>query len=317
MRDWRLLLAALASAWVLVPARQALGASPQRSLTELIEVHPGASCIDVATLASEVSTWLGADMADADLWIRVDGSPDDPRTVSFEVGREDRVMARRRFAPGPEQCANLEAVLGLTIALALRASLIDEIVGPAPAEAPPPAPVPAPDLWSAGAGGVVAFGVLPGTSLGAAVFAERSLPPSFALRLGLLGIASWNDTFPSPPGAFDAEIFAARLDACVRFDLSSRIVARGCAGVLAGAVLSQGRDFPSSRSASSGWAAAANAVAMRVGISRRWSLEGEVSLVLPFKTMQVGVLSPTGDVAEARDLSSVGVTMSLGPVFRF
>ncbi len=41
------------------------------------------------------------------------------------------------------------------------------------------------------------------------------------------------------------------------------------------------------------------------------------ALVLPLGGTQVGVLSAAGDVVEARDLTSVGATVTLGPVYRF
>jgi hypothetical protein len=173
------------------------------------------------------------------------------------------------------------------------------------------------DQWAVGGGGVVAFGVLPGTALGAAFSVERSLPPNFALRLGVLGLAAWDRTFSTIPGFFNAETLALRLDLCVRFDPASNVTGRMCAGLLAGELLAQGRDFASSRSASSGWVAAANEVGLAIGLADRWSFAGEVTLVLPLETTKAGVLSASGDVVEARDLSTVGVTMMLGPVYRF
>lgn len=313
----RLLIAALSAVSVVFfPAREALGAGPQRALTDAIDVSPGATCLDVTALAEHVGAWLGSETTDADVWVRVDGSPDDPRTVVFEMGRGDRLLARRRFSPGPEQCEHLQAAVGLAIALAIRVSLLDEIVGsrePAPER---PA-LETQERWSLGGGPVVAFGVLPGTALGASLRIERTLPPNFALRLGVLGLAAWDRTFATVPGFFDAETLALRLDACVRLDLATSLAARGCAGLLAGGLLAQGRDFATSQSASSGWVAVANALEMALGLADHWSFEGEVTLVLPLESTQARVLSASRDVVEARDLSTVGVTIMIGPVYRF
>jgi hypothetical protein len=312
----RLLLAALSAvSVVLFPAREALGAGPQRALTDAIDVSPGATCLDVTALAEHVGGWLGTETTDADVWVRVDGSPDDPRTVSFEMGRGDRLLARRRFAPGPERCEHLQAAVGLAIALAIRVSLLDEIVGSR--ERAPETPPAKQEDWTLGGGAVVAFGVLPGAALGAAFRVERALPPNFALRLGVLGLAAWDRTFATVPGFFDAETLALRFDACVRLDLAPRLAGRGCAGLLAGGLLAQGRDFAQSQSASSGWVAVANALEMAVGLADHWSFDGEVTLVLPLESTQARVLSATRDVVEARDLSTVGVTIMLGPVYRF
>jgi hypothetical protein len=317
MTERRLLLAAMSTLLVvLLPAREALGAEAQRPLTEAIDVHPGATCVEAGALAEQVGVWLGAETADADVWVRVAGSDDDPRTVSFEMGRGDRLLARRRFAPGPERCDHLQAALGLAIALAIRVSLLDEIVGPKQPAPERPANEPR-EPWAVGVGAVVAFGVLPGTSLGAGIRAERELPPNFALRLGVMGLSTWNQTFATVSGSFDAEIVALRLDACVRLDLTPRLTGSGCAGFLAGGLLSQGRDFVSSRSAASLWTAAAEAVEIGYRAGKHWSLDAEVSLVLPLRRTQVQVLSGAGDVKEARALSSAGVTMTVGPAYRF
>jgi hypothetical protein len=312
---------AMAVFGVVLSAREALAEGNvqgnEKALTDAIDVHPGATCVELGPLAQDVETWLGADTVDADVWVRVEGSTDDPRTVSFEMGRGDRVLARRRFAPGPERCEHLEAALGLAIALAIRVSLLDEIVGPR--QEPPPArpPVEARRPWAVGVVPAVSLGVLPGAALGAGVSAERYLPPNFALRLGALGLATRDRTFATGPGAFDAEILALRLDACVRFEFVPRLSGVGCAGILAGELLAQGHDFASSRSASSAWVAAASAFGLALGLSDRWSLSAEASLVAPLAHTQVEVLSAAGTVAETRDLSSAGVTLTLGPLYRF
>jgi hypothetical protein len=315
MTERRVLLA-LTALVVVFSARDALADSNRRALTDVIDVRPGATCVELAPLAEDVAAWLGADTVDADVWVRVEGSTEDPRTVSFEMGRGDRVLARRRFAPGPERCEYLQAALGLAIALAIRVSLLDEIVGPRQ-ESAPARPPEARRPWAVGAGGAASFGVLPGAALGASVFAERYLPPSFALRLGALGLATRDRTFATGSGAFDAEILALRLDACARFDFVRRLSGLACAGFLAGELLAQGHDFASSRSASSAWIAAASAIGVAIGLADRWSLNVDASLVLPLDPPQVEVLSAAGTVAETRDLSQAGVTMTFGPLYRF
>ena len=316
----RRLLLALAVLVVVLSAHEAFAESSaegnRKALTDVIDVRPGATCVELARLAEHVRTWLGDDSVDPDVWVRVEGSAEDPRTVSFEMGRGDRVLARRRFEPGPERCEHLQAALGLAIALAIRVSLLDEIIGPRqePAPARPPAEA---RPWAVGGAAAASFGVLPGPALGASVSAERDLPPNFALRLGALGLATRDRTFATGPGAFDAEIIALRLDACVRFEFAPRLAGLGCAGLLAGGLFAQGHDFASSRSASSGWVAAATAIGLALGLASRWSLNGEVVLVAPLGRTPVEVLSATGTVAETRDLSSAGVTLTLGPLYRF
>jgi hypothetical protein len=306
-----------AAVGVLASSGEAHGGS-QRPLVEAIELHPGATCIESAPLAEQVAAWLGSDTADADLWIKVEGSPDDPRVVWFDMGRGDQLLARRRFAPGPERCDQLHAALGLAIALAIRVSHNDEIVGPREApKTPTPTPQKPRSLWGAGGSALAGLGVLPGASVGASLRLERELPPNFALRLAVIGLVTWDKTLESTAGAFDAEGAGVRLDACVVFDVSTGVRLRGCAGFLGGGLFAQGREFASARSAASGWAAAANAVEVVVRLTDRWTLDGEISLVVPLETIRVGVQSAKGDVVEARSLTSTGVTMGLGPVYHF
>lgn len=318
MTPWRQLFA-LAALVVVFSAHEALaesnGEGNGKALTDVIDVRPGATCVQLAPLAEHVGTWLGTDTVDPEVWVRVEGSPDDPRTVSFEMGRGDRVLARRRFEPGPERCEHLQAALGLAIALAIRVSLLDEILGPR--EAPAPARPAEAHPWAVGGGAAVSLGVLPGAALGASVSAERDLPPNFALRLGALGLATPDRTFATGPGAFDAEAIALRIDACVRIAVAARLSGLVCAGFLAGGLFTQGHDFASSRSASSAWTAAASAIGVTVGLAGRWSLDGEAMLVAPLRRTQVEVLSAAGTIAETRDLSSAGVTLTVGPVYRF
>jgi hypothetical protein len=283
----------------------------------VIDVRPGATCVEVTALAEHVGTWLGAETADADVWVRVEGSDDDPRTVAFVMGRGARVLAHRRFEPGPERCDHLQAALGLAIALAIRVSLLDEIVGPREEPAPARPAVEAQTPWAVGGGAAVAFGVLQGASIGASVSAEGDLPPNFALRFGALALVARDRTFATTAGSFDAETVAFRIDACVRFDFLPRLSGLGCTGLLAGGQFAQGHDFASSRNASWAWVAAANAIDLAVGLADRWSLSSEVTLIVPIGSTQVGVLSATGNVQEARDLSSAGVTLMLGPLYRF
>jgi hypothetical protein len=312
----RRLLFALAVLVVVFSAREVLAEGDGKALTDAIDVRPGATCVELAALAEHVGTWLGADTVDPEVWVRVTGSADDPRTVSFEMGRGDRVLARRRFEPGPERCEHLQAALGLAIALAIRVSLLDEIIGPRQEGVPARPPAEA-RPWEVGGGVAVSSGVLPGAALGASVSAERDLPPNFALRWGALALATADRTFASGPGAFDAEAIALRLDACVRLAFIPRLSGRVCAGFLTGGVFTQGHDFAASRSASSAWIAAASAIGVALGLAGRWSLDGEATLVAPLGRTQVEVLSAAGTVAETRDLSSAGVTLTLGPFYRF
>src|SRR5579872_3627664 len=95
----RLLAVALVTTSVALAPRAASADGHSRPLSEALDVEPGATCVTAAALGEHVRAWLGSDQIDSDLWIRVKGSEDDPRDVSFAMGREDQVLARRRFQP--------------------------------------------------------------------------------------------------------------------------------------------------------------------------------------------------------------------------
>jgi hypothetical protein len=56
---------------------------------------------------------------------------------------------------------------------------------------------------------------------------------------------------------------------------------------------------------------------MALALADHWAFAGQVTLVLPLESTQATVLSASRDVVEARDLSTVGVTIMIGPAYRF
>ncbi len=279
-------------------------------------MQAGATCIDLQELADEVGTWLATDRVDPDVWVHVQGSPDDPRVAWFEMGRGQDVLAHRRFDPGPDRCEHLEAMMGLAIALAIKVSLLDELTGRTPTAPPAPPPPEPNEAWGFGGDALLTLGVAPGVAAGLDIRLERSLPPNFVLRAGLLGLAGSNGTFDRVTGAFSTEIAAVRADACVR-EVTKKVRVGGCTGVLAGGLFLQGRDFPSSQSAAAPWAALASGVELGVDLGVHWSLGAQVAVILPFGRTTAGAVSATGNVIDSRDLGSVGGMLSVGPTYRF
>src|SRR5882672_1850766 len=68
--------------------------NPVRSVRDAIHLQAGATCLDVAVLVEHVRAWLGATEVDQDLWIDVEGSPKDPRVVTFRTGRGPYPMSQ-------------------------------------------------------------------------------------------------------------------------------------------------------------------------------------------------------------------------------
>jgi hypothetical protein len=300
---------------VVLAASSAAGSDGKQALSEALRVVPGATCLEASALVQQVTLWLGSDVVDADLWIEVEGSADDPRGVSFRVGRGADVLAVRRFAPGPERCEQLEAFVGLAIALAIKVSLLDDLMGrPAAPPATPPEPR---DQWAVTASGIAALAVVPGVAGGVGGAVDAAIPPNFALRVGLAAVGGWGKTFDRTAGSFDAEVVALHFDGCVRLPIRRAIRLRACAGVMFGGLLAHGHDFPSPQTSAKFWSAATYAAGVTFDVSSHWSLDGEVAAVFPFSPTSLGVKSASGDVVEARQSGTVGGLVSLGPRYRF
>jgi hypothetical protein len=324
---------ALAVALVLLPS---LGraAESDAAFAARVSVDPGVTCLDATALVDDVRSWLGDGSVEPDLSIEVHGSAIDPRAVEFRVRRAGRVIASRRFDPGPARCDHLHAALSLAIAMALKASLVDEFaperqeplapttvlpgtVMPA-GEANAPAPThPAEAPWGIGAAPLGAVGVLPGPAVGGELGLERVVVQFLSLRLSALALAARSATFDAAPGRFDAELFAGRLDVCAGFDLPRPLRVRGCVGLGAGVIRAQGYGFPQSRAAAIPWVAIADDLEIVAIIDRRWSMEGAVSLILPLARNSLVVRDFSGTTLAERRLASVGGSVAIGPVLRF
>src|SRR5688500_18412667 len=99
-------------------------------------VTPGATCVEHDRLALQVRTWLDQPQVDARLRIEVVGDEEHSLRLSFTLRRDEEVIAVRAFDPAPERCTDLHAVVGLAIALAIDATVL-ESVGVEPRVVPP------------------------------------------------------------------------------------------------------------------------------------------------------------------------------------
>ena len=263
-----------------------------------------------------------ADTVDADVVVDVRGSPEQPRVAGFRMLRGGQVIAVRRFEPGPSRCEQLHAVLGLAIAMALKASLMEDIAPtaiPLPAPAPP-VPSRAAGLetppWAIAADVLAALAVLPDAAFGVDARMERALTPTFRARLGLLAVLALGESFDAP-GHFDTWLLAPRLDLCAGFDVTRRVRASGCMGILAGAIHAQGYSYPSVKSTFIRWLAVGNELGAAAELSRHWSIAASATLILPVIRNSIVLRDYSGDVLEQRDLSPVGWILGVGPIVRF
>ncbi len=310
---------------------RASAAEHERPLQDAITVEPGATCLDATALIEHVETWLETGTVDADLSVVVRGSPDRPRTVAFQTLRSGRVIASRRFDPGPERCDHLHAALGLAIAMAIKASLVEEIAGASLAAPAPALPTPAsspivnpasnsrPEArsWALAADGLAALASLPDVAFGFDARAERTLGASFGVRLGIFAMTSLGERFEGAAGRFDAWLLAPRVDLCAGVDVWRRARVRGCMGAAVGVIHARGYDLPAPRSAFVRWSAVANGLDVTADLTTNWSLDAGLTLFLPVARNSIVIRDASGRVIEARDLASVGGYFGLGPVYRF
>jgi hypothetical protein len=223
--------------------------------------------------------------------------------------RGDRLIAARRFAPGPTQCAQLHAVLGLSIALALKVSLRDDLLGEAdsrPSRA-----------WVFGAGASAAWNVLPREAWGGVVWLERALPEHFAAHLGLSGLAGSTRTFDHVAGTFSTASVALELMLCAVPALSTTVRGRLCTGLEGRASFTSGSGFSISKDAAFDTLAVSNSVGVSVQVRPSWSLVGALGVVVPMTRTQISVSDPAGRVVDTRDSALVGGQITLGGAYEF
>ncbi|HVW28749.1 MAG TPA: hypothetical protein VHC69_25460 [Polyangiaceae bacterium] len=306
MRRW----ASLGATLLLVFRAEAAAAAPAlRSLHDTIHVTPGATCIDDEALREQVRSWLDADAVEGDLRVEVEGSSRDERFVSFRMWRGAALLAERRFAPGPADCAQLHAVLGLAIALALKVSLRDELFGgPSPRSS---------GAWSLGAAASTEWNVVPGVAGGAVVWLERTLPEPFALHVGLSAVAGGGAKFEHVSGDFTTASVALEAAACAVPSFGTAVRGRLCSGLEARALFASGNGFSVSKDAVLDWFSISNSLGVSVAIAQKWSLVGVVGLVVPLQRVQIAVVDTSGRVVETRDLAPAGGVLSLGGAYEF
>jgi hypothetical protein len=120
---------------------RARGAPPQVALGDAVRVSPGL-CLSADVLVPEIARWLRADAIDARLRVEVDAQADDAE-VRFVLLRDGEIVGEKRMAVGRMPCAERTRAVGLAVASAVEAAVLD-----APARRPsassvaPPAPAP-------------------------------------------------------------------------------------------------------------------------------------------------------------------------------
>jgi hypothetical protein len=283
-----------------------------QNLAAAVTIDRGLTCLDSEELVEHVASWLGTDRIAEPLTIEVHGSPFFARTVWFRIRRENITLAERRFEPAPARCADLHAAVGLAIALALKASLLDSLIA-----ARTHNDVHASRPFSIVAQALGGAAVVPGSAFGISASLQLWAAERFAARLSALALLGPQGNFEQDQGRFDTLLTAGRLDVCSRLlDLQSVNIS-ACVGLAAGALHVTGQAFPMSRRALVAYLAVANALELDVELSAHWSLAVELDVLVPLRRTSFVVRDQAGKVLATRGLAAAGAVIAIGPAYHF
>ena len=301
------LLGMLCGAWLVGSAPEVSGpvpgdvpASETVDIATALDVRPGATCIEPDRLATQVRAWLEAPQIDARLRIEVVGDEEHPLKLSFTLRRGDEVIAVRAFDPAPERCTDLHAVVGLAIALAIDATVL-ESVGVEPRtipKSPPKIDVPTkppprigpstprarPRVWRMRTDltGLFTYGHPPGVGGGAKLVLDFSWRE--ILELGAGAIAASSGSQPVGDGAATFSVVGALGQICA--GPPWRVWRpRGCVGLIAGAAIAAGQGFMVDQTSRVAWVVVPFGADVRVRLARRVAftlgIDGLAAVVQP------------------------------------
>ncbi len=341
------LVVAMPTPWLLALA---LAAAPDDAAAEpgpavaavddQLTIEPGATCLRRERLLDQVVHWLGSETVDARLTIEVTGVPGDERAVLVVLRDRGTSIAERPFESLPADCGDAHAAVGLAIAMAIDATVLESLgvqwtpppPPPAPID-PPPAPVepepapppsrpdpPPPDREPTRmqihgrVGGVFTVGSPPGLGGGGEVGVELGFREIVDLHLGALAATSGRRTLDADQGtSVSASLVGGRLDVCTG-PWVGKVRPRACTGLVAGAAIAAGRGFVLDRTVALPWVAMALSGDVRVRLTSRLQLEfgldGLVTAVQPGLDVEsLDGPQPVRDFGRFSIMAGVGVVI--------
>lgn len=291
----------------------------ERTLGDGVTIATDDPCLSRDALLEAVRAWLGRDTIDAQIEVLIESSAG---TGSVVVLREGAARATRRFDRLPAACADRRAVLGLAVAIAIDAALLESLAPAVPEPEPvtDPAPTPEatlPDAAASGPAVAVELGARGGLAVGllrdasALVALDVGVLVGGTLRIALGAETSSPVTRALGGGSVQAMLIAGRLRVCaVRPD--ALIELAGCLGISAGSVLGEGTGYARSFSVAQPWIAGA------LELEAAWWLDPRVGLHLsgearvPFTTTGFEVLDGLGNAIASDTLDPVAAVLSMG-----
>lgn len=305
-----------------------------RTLADALVVEPGATCVERETMVAHIRSWRDQDQIDHRIAIRVRGSSEDPHALGFVVWFGDEVVIERRFDAAPHSCADLHAVVGLAIAIALDDALPVQlgIVEPPPVEQVHAGEGDTPDFSDdapraprrrgpglALTGAAAAFlGVTPRASFGGLLSFDIRPLEHFDVRIGALAthLPGFELDASGYAGQVAVTVAAGRVDLCWG-TAPRRVRARVCAGAAGGATISAGRGYTNDFRRSTPWFAGLVGADVGVRLIGPLALELRVEGVFPFQRTVLDVRSPGGQLLARERFPVAGVIVAVGPRIEF
>ena len=312
--------------------------APARPLREVLRVEPGATCLTPSALADTIATWLGRDTIDASVaYIDVRGDPMRAQsvTIALEIRGE---LVERKFDPVRPTCSDLHAVVGLGIAIAVDAAVLEglgyEVIEPGEESVPQAHDPERPPLARrsrkgepneeparralvsvvAAVRGGIWLGVLPGVAGGGGAQLELGWRRWVDLRAGVFGGYGGRRDFDADT-AVTLGLVGGRVDVCAAL-ARPRVRPRLCFGPAAGA-LQIGAKAPGVRDAVGPWAALVVAPELRIWATKRFALDFVVELFVPVVRPVLAERDPNKKdmIGDSLAVPPVGAVVSLGAAF--
>lgn len=300
-------------------------------MASAVAVRGKGACLDPATLHLQIARWLERETVDARIAVDVVFGPGD-RDVRFSVSRRHGPSAERVLEGLPEACDARLAAVGLSIALAIDAAILEvqrlpddeELleVKPRPGLLDRLRPEVAPHHFSlalsAAAG--VSTGLVTATAPVATVSLHGLISPWVELRIGGIFASASGQRLPEVMDVeYGATVWAGRADLCLHIPVASWLAALGCAGAQAGAFTTEASGAGlqrSSRVVRPLWAIGLG-MSARASLTSVLEIAASVDLSLPLADRVIEVQDANGEAADSRELLPAGMFVSLGPVVRF
>ena len=298
----------------------------------MIEVEPGATCLEQDRLLERIARWRQRAPLDASIRVKVHGDPAQPTRVFFSVSRAGSQPSERVLDNAPSDCDQLHSAVALSIALAIDA-MISGQEGLLPA-VPPPEPTPPPTAARqpprAAAGGPAMYaeiGLLAGASVGVvtnpavAGVPRLQFAPVPWLVFAIAGFATrtQNATIGDVPGEFTATVLAGGADVCFGGETVERLSFFMCGGARAGQFVADATGSPFReryRTSEPWWAVSAS------GQARAWIVPAvavgiSVEALVSLASRDLELTGLMGAPSVTRHISQLGLSVAAGPVFRF